>query len=319
MGIKLDWVNPNSAISKEVRIYRSSTPIADLSAATPLTTLLNTATTYTDQTAPVNTVTYYQLVFVGLDDQLIPCTSQPYGYFPNGTGPGQQELLRGTWECGYFGTVPVADIYTPDELRTVLDTASISGVTVGITNAKMTVWHKFVFEGKILFYPQGGLVGNIRWSAIYNKGWMYGIDGPGPGLVTTNVPTPVNQKTLITKGAFTYRVRTPKGIDKPITQLYPSVAPETDLIGSEWDRLVSALFASGHRLSFNSTGIGRLESLAPVAATVEFGNLWSITQHAATATDSSHVRGGTTYPDQDVVSPAGAVGSWAPVLQLEYV
>lgn len=319
MGLKLDWKNSNSSITKEIRIYRSTTPIVDLAGATPLVTLPNTAVTYTDPSPPVSTVTYYQLVFVGLDNQLIPCSSQPYGYFPNGTGPGRQDLLRGTWSTGYFGTVPVADVYTPDELRAALGTSTISGATILATNARMTVWHKFVFEGKILFYPQAALISNVRWSAIYNKGWMYGVDGPGPALTTTNVPTPVNQKTLLVKGAFTYRVRTPKGLNKPVGQLYPSINVEADLIGSEWDQLVSNLFLSGHRLAFNTTGLGRLESLTFVSPTYEAGSLWSMTQHVGNAGDASHVRGGSSYPDQDALSPSAQLTNWVPVLQLEFV
>lgn len=319
MAVKLDWKNPNAGISKEVRIYRSANPISDLAVTTLIATLAATAVTYTDATAPENTVSYYQLVFVGLDNQLIPCSSQPYGHFPNGTGPGQQVLLRGTWEVGYFGTVPVVDIYTPDELRTALNTASLAGATAVITNAKMTLWHKFVFEGKILFYPQGALITGVNWAAIYNKGWMYGIDGVGPGLVTSNVPIPVNQKTLITKGSFTYRVRTPKGLNKPIDKLYPTANVIDDLIGSEWDRLVAALYANGHIMTYNTPGLGRLESLSNTS--VEFLNLFSLTQHVATVGGTPHSRGYSTNPDQDSVSGAGTGASvtWVPVLQLEYV
>lgn len=321
MSVKLDWKNPNTAISKGVRIYRSLALITELNVGDLLATLPGDALTYTDVTAPMNTVIYYQLVFVGLDDQLVPCGSQPYGHFPGGTGPGQQSLLRGSWGCGYFGTVPVADIYTPDELRTVLGTATIAGAVAAITNAKMTLWHKFVFEGKILFYPQGALISGINWAAIYNKGWIYGIDSNGPGLVTLNVPTPVNQKVLITKGAFTYRVRTPKGLNKPVDKLYPTANVLADLIGSEWDSLVSGLYSSGHILAFNIAGVGRLESLVGVTATVEFNNLFSLTQHVVAANGTPHSRGYTNIPDQDSISGGGSGSNtyWAPVLQLEYV
>lgn len=319
MSIKLDWKNQPSWTFKEIRLYRSLSVIADIALATLVVTLPADSITYTDSTAPMNTVVHYRLVLVEPNDELIICDNQPYGHFPDGTGPGRQDLLRGTWECGYFGTVPVADIYTPDELRTVLGTQSISGAVVAITNAKMTLWHKFVFEGKILFYPQGALISGIRWSTIYNKGWMYGIDGTGPGLVTLNVPAPVAQKTLITKGAFTFRVRTPKGLNKPLGEVYPTAPGDADLIGSEWDRLISSLYVGSHQRSFNIAGLGRLESLVNNATTVELMNLFTITQHIFSVNDISHSRGTSGVPDTNGVSASGVGTYWVPVLQLEHV
>lgn len=316
MGIKLDWNNPNAALTKEIKVYRSLSKITDLGLATLIATLSAAATTYTDTEAPLNTVAHYQLVFVGLDDQLYPCGSRPYGNFLNGTGPGAQDLMCGTWECGYFGTVPVGQIYTPDELRTALNTASISGVTAGVTNAQMTLWHKFVWEGKIVFYPQGYLIGGIRWSTIYNKGWMHGIDGPGPRPITSNVPAAIDQKVLLTKSGFTYRVRTPKGLNKPVDQVWTGANNDEYLAGSEWDSLLSASRLSGQTRPFNTTGLGHLQSISTGTETT----MWmSITQHAATTADVSHARGTAANIDIDTITASGSGVLWMPVLQLEFI
>lgn len=316
MSIKLDWTNPNTAVTKEIRVYRSLSKITDLALSTLVATLSASAVTYTDAEAPLNTVVHYQLVFVGLDDQLFPFGSQAHGHFPNGTGPGQQTMITGSWEAGYFGTVPTSQIYTPDELRTELNTASIAGSTVGASNAQMTLWHKFVYDGKIVFYPQGYLIGGIRWSSIYNKGWMHGIDGPGPRPMTSNAPADVNQKVLLTKSGFTYRVRTPKGLNKPVGQVWTGANNDDYLRGSEWDSLLSACRLSGHSRPFNVAGLGRLKD---ISAGIELTMWMSITQHAAVATDVAHSRGSSGVVDANGITASGYGALWMPVLQLEFI
>lgn len=315
MSVKLDWVNQPKWTFKEIRIYRSLTRIVDIANASLVATLPNGAVTFTDTTAPTNTVVHYRLVFVEQNDELVICSNQPYGHFPNGTGPGAQKVAVGTWGCGYFGIVLTSAIYTPDELRLVLGTASMG--TPVITNAQMTYWHKFVFDGKILFYPQGALISGIRWSDIYKKGWMYGIDDTGPRLVTSNIPTPVNQKYVLTKGGFTYLVRTPRGLNKPIDAIYPTAGVVDDLVGSEWDSLLSASIVAGHSLPTNIAGLGRIQSL--LHSGVEGTNWRSVTQHVSSAADVSHHRGIPGTIDYDLVVNNSNNGYWMPVLQLEYI
>ena len=313
MGLKFDWVNPNIGLTKETRIYRSSKRITDLASAQVIATLPETATTYTDPSPPLNTVSHYCLVFVLLDDSLVKCSSQPKGYFPNGTGPGPTELLIGDWDIGYFGALPVSSLYTADELRAAIGTASLPGQVVGITNAKMTTWYKFVFEGKIIFVPQGHLVTNVKWVDLYNKGLVYGVDGPGVVNVTTGITGPVNQRVVLTKGGNTYKVRTPKGLNKSTGPLYPT-AVASDLVGSEWDSILSNSFLVGQQV-FNNAGSGKLNTFTIANLTGTPYYWMSITQHTVNAAGNSWVRGDTGYVDSNTSSLTGA---WMPFLELEF-
>lgn len=314
MGLKFDWVNPNTELTKEVRIYRSSKSITELTPELLLVTLPKDSITHTDMTPAVNTVSHYCLVFVLTDGSLVKCPNQPTGYFPDGTGPGPSTISIGDWNVGYFGTLPVSDLYGADELRTALGTAALPGSGVGITNAKMTLWYKFVFEGKILFVPQGHLVTNTKWCDLYNKGLIFGIDGPGVVKVTTGVSGPVNQRVTLTKNENTYKVRTPKGLNKPADVLYPTWGVAEDLIGSEWDSIVSASFITNYQ-SINSTGLGKLNTF--VMGDVAGNPLYwmSLTQHVVDVAGSCHIRGTTGYPDTDTKS---LTGNWLPFLELEF-
>lgn len=314
MGLKFDWVNPNIGLTKETRVYRSSKRITELKPELLLVTLASDSTTYTDSTPPVNTVSHYCLVFVLTDETLVKCPNQPMGYFPDGTGPGSPTPLTGDWEVGYFGTLPVSDLYGADELRAALGTASLPGSVVGITNAKMTLWYKFVFEGKIIFVPQGHMVTGVKWCDIYNKGLMFGTDGPGVVKVTTGISGPVNQRVALTKNGNTYRVRTPKALNKPVDALYPGLSVNADLIGSEWESIVSASFITNYQ-TVSPTGVGRLNSFT-VGDVVGYPLYWmSITQHAIDAAGQSHSRGNTGYPDTDAKA---LTGPWLPFLELEF-
>jgi hypothetical protein len=200
MSIKLTWNNPNTTFD-EVRIYRSLTPFNFSALPVPIATGL-TGNTFDDITAERN-VTYYYLLSVikGTDELLSPVkilANMPY------TGPGPQRLLRGDWKRGYFGELPNTELFTASEL---LSLAGLSGNVS--TNGNATPWHKFVFDGKIIFMPASTLANNVAWNTLYNAGCVFGTDDTGPSQAAT---TPVLQNRRVSRDGHVFKLRLPRAL-----------------------------------------------------------------------------------------------------------
>lgn len=314
MSVKLDWLNPNGTRAKELRLYRSLTPITESNPGTLIATLAKDAITYTDVTAPAQTTLNYQLRYIANDNTEYPCDPRSYGHYPLGTGPGPQTLLRGDWNWGYFGTVPVEEFYTADELREALGTNDISPApTIVLTNALMPYWHKYAYKGKILFIPPGDLFNNVTWAAIYNKGYMYGTDDTGPDLAH-NGKVPINQRNYITKGTGKYLVRTIKSKNGPVDVYYPTSG--ADIIGGEWDDLITSLTSAVPYYTGNMA-VGRFADY-PTGST-EIVRRATITQNLQNQVSWFKRGQYTTTPDFEASQGARSANcGWTPVLEYEY-
>lgn len=244
MSIKIDWT---AMAADSLTLYWSNTPFTWDALPVNTIPLSGSDTTYTDTTVPDKTVRYYMLeaVKAGATTQYSQCLC--YGSFAK-TGPGNNTVLRGTWEAGYMGFVPAAQLFTISGLRTAVGTTNQLG-TAPADNT-MTGWYKFVFKGKILFFPNAGFTtgGSATWSQIYNLGLVYGTDdfGAAPFNLTTvgaqpAINTLVNQKKVVTVGSDSFLVRIPKNSTLPTDQNVPD---RTTFKGSEWCELMCSMTTS---------------------------------------------------------------------------
>lgn len=233
MSIKIDW--PAMTVDS-LTLYWSNAPFTLATLPGTSVVLSPTDTTYTDTTVPDQSVRYYMLeaVKAGAVTQYSQCML--HGNFSK-TGPGGNTVLRGDWNAGYMGFVPVAQLFTISQLRAAVSANGLGGAPADGT---MTGWYKFVFKGKILFMPNNICCtqGTCTWSQIYNLGLAYGVDGPGaaPFNLTTvaaqpAIPVTVNQKKVVTVGSDSFLVRLPKNSTLPTDQ---SVADRSSFPGCEW-------------------------------------------------------------------------------------
>lgn len=309
MAITINWPAYNSAVATEIRIYASTTKLADDALGTPIATLSGNATSYVWTTPPTDNTVYWLRIAIdrGADSYLSP--NQSYGYFAN-TGPGPQAVVRGDWEYGYFGRVAVAEMLTPSALRTALGIAG-----AGPNDGAVTFYYKFIINNKIIFVPCGSITWAITWDQIYNLGLMYGVDATGLGnlpVAPSNL-TGVNQKKIITIGAYNFLVRTFKGSVLPINQTVAIV--NANLEGSEYDLTMG-------RINQNATLPSNTASLIDDATTMTAGYQGSLTQHLTAATATLR----TTLVRSSNVSCDAASGQstpvqasvWNPVLELQF-
>jgi len=227
MSNTLKWTNPNISFD-EVQIYRSEVkPTANEIPTNKVATIIDGATTWTDDTAALNKY-YWYWVAVKIGTEIV------YGYptmainMPY-TGPGPQELMAGDWYRGYFGAISSADFFTNAELHTWVGSGNLYNIA--------HQWHKFVFNGKILYYPERYIVSSLSWNTLYTAGVVYGVDGPGPA--TGHGLTPVNQRRLITKGEHSFVVRLPRCQNTPD---YSYVTRQ--VFDSEWYMTMGSAFGT---------------------------------------------------------------------------
>lgn len=225
MSNTLKWTNPNASFD-EIQIYRSEVkPVAGEVPTNKVATITDGSTTWTDNTAALNKYYWYWIavkkgadVVYGYPHMAI---NMPY------TGPGPQELLAGDWMRGYFGTVSSADFFTNQEL--------VAWLGVGTPYNIAHTWYKFVLNGKILFFPERHVSGNLSWNALYLAGVMYGVAGNGPA--TGHGQTPTEQRRVITKGEHSFVVRMPRC---QVTPDYSFVTRQ--VYESEWYLSMGSIF-----------------------------------------------------------------------------
>lgn len=297
MSIRLTWRDVNAAIADNIIIYRDTVPIPPDSLPTPLVTLAGSATTYDDTTVVRGTVYYYRIAAVkGVD--FVLSDNKIHGYFPD-SGPGPQTLLRGDWKRGYFGRVTVPGFLTVAETRTV------AGLTAGtaVSEATLTHWMKFIFDGKIIFVPCTTLTTGISWKSIYDAGLVYGVDGfgsPGPGMST--VTFNVNQKKQVTVKGFEFLIRLPKASPLPTTTQITT--PDQHAEG-EWLELLGRSYLASVRPEVKP----HWEDLPALA-------WYSFTQHCNAANIVLVFVGETS--STSTATNAGAGYGWLPFFELVY-
>lgn len=303
MPTTIKWSDVNKALADSIEVYISDKPIPLNDLGVPVTTLPATATSY-DWTPPaVNKVYNCRLRFIkGTDDYVTDNT--PFSTYTT-TGPGPQTIVRGDWNYGYMGNVSEADFIAAADLKT------LTGIPAGTTVPNITGYNKFSWGGKIIFIPNGSLVGGVTWKQIYDAGLMYGVDGPGdkPSVLTY---ADVDQKKIITIGSNNFLCRTIKGSTFPVNQLLDPAQP--DIFDSEYNELVASTLLPGTSPS------GDLIRFSDTALHVRFAY---ITQNLFINTTSTTtrwmVRGSSSDPMVVLnVTTASNNYNWSPVLELQF-
>lgn len=217
MSIVVTWNDFQQQDLDKVEVWRADTKAGVFAKVGEVIT----ESTYTDDTVERNRVYWYRLRAVkGADtsDSVV----FPLGYFPT-TGPGPTELLRGTWEFGYFGEVLPADVATVPDVLAATGTAAGSG-------AAYVMMYKWIVNGRIIFIP----------STPYNAGTTSIHVTGAPKLLWDPVSgAPI---TTITKGDHTFGIRCLYGTTQNPTQYNPLTA--NDYTKAQYSELAAFLSMS---------------------------------------------------------------------------
>jgi hypothetical protein len=249
MGIKIDWTDPNTA--DEYTVYRANAPIADGALPAALAVLPAGTLTYTDDTAVRNQLYYYRVASrKGTDTALTP--NKVLAYMPY-TGPGPQALLRGDWSFGYFGKMPMSDLFSTQECKNFVGTiTSASGEN---TDAALG-WLKFVYKGKILYIASQALYTTITWELLYRAGVIYGNfpSSDWAAYAKTTFGT-IPQAKGVTRGdhSFILRVPTSRAV------MSSNSATPADQMGGEYDLILP--YAFQNRAYPDTLGYKQLDDL----------------------------------------------------------
>lgn len=310
MPIKLDWVDHNVAADSR-KVYRSLTKIDQGNLGVPLATLAGDALTYTDNTVQRG-VTYHYVVTNVIGEDEAPSAEYVIAYIPY-TGPGPQAIVRGTWDYGYFGRVPLEDIFSSTEL--VKGCNLTSGIT--INTAAGNYWHKVVYAGKILFFPNNSIGTTISYQTLYNAGLVFGTrpSAEWPAAIKTQLGI-VPQNFVIASANHRFVVRLPTS---RANMASTSVAA-ADLRGGEIDAVFAGFYLGR---DFNDAQLAQYDdSTSPLAAsnwyhTADYYDGASPSANAIfrSSTSSSVIDG---IPTKYLLTNASTAFYWKPVLELVY-
>lgn len=134
------------------------------------------------------------------------------GNFDDNSGsPGSNMLVAGDMSAGYFGLVPVSELFTGTEL------AALCGIIEGVAQFDNEPWLKFAIDGKIIFKSKKTYRHSISWNAINDVGC-------------------VNGNKIVTKNRLNYNVRLMNGIVGSTSDYVNNTF--TNVINSEWNKLI---------------------------------------------------------------------------------
>lgn len=294
MSIRITIKNPNTTFDK-VRIYRDVKAFT-VNALPAVLVELTTEESYLDTTSKADTMYWYATsVVYGVDEvvTLLPPTMQH-----SIIGPGGTELLRGDAECGYYGPVSQTQLFTNVEL---------CGAVNYTPTAISQTWYKFVFQGKIVFFPEVRVSDSVTWSNLYSRGGVYGTDTPGP--FTPGTP----QNARITKGDFDFRIRLPRMATNP--EFAPVSEGSVEHVGSEFVRCFHGLLAYTAASPYPPLGWASI-SASQVHASAGSSPSISSAMEASTAgtTSMGSVTSSSTVQFRSLATTT-AYG-WRPVLEL---
>ncbi|AWN08863.1 putative virion structural protein [Salmonella phage SPAsTU] len=277
MTIRLSWPSQASKGLTAIEIYRKAGWNATLDVnnpGTPIATLSGTAVEFVDDIATLTKNTTYRYWVAGVKgtERLIgnPVTQ---GFFPD-TGPGPQTLKRGDWACGYFGTLTNAEFFNRQELQLLLNSQQ-----AGMFTADPATWHKFVFRGRILFFPATYHSNTNSVLMAYQRGMLYGTDDNG--TIIPSGATATKQDCKVTKDGRAYRIRLPYAVP------YDAAGSGQDYANGEWRNTFARLFPVS--TTFSQAGIGSFDSLALLGSTT------SVTDPGASAQAPVYSTGNYIY------------------------
>lgn len=251
MPIRIEWIDPNGE-GAAVNVHRSLTPISETNLPAPITTVTG-ATFYVDDTVVRNQLYYYRLSSLGKagSNETIITPNKPIAYMPY-TGPGPQTLLRGDWECGYFGRMSSASLIAPNEL---MDFAGFS-TAVEYVATDLNEWLKFVYKGNIIFTPKYPVCGTLTWASVYQAGLVYGdIPEAEWTAFAKSQYGVIPQKKRIAVGDHSFAIRNPTSRANPLN----TGTTLADYIGGEWDQLFC--LAGRTRLYPDVNGRGQVDDV----------------------------------------------------------
>jgi len=114
--------------------------------------------------------------------------------------PGNQKLVEGDKDAGFFGFVTAADFINGDDL------AAAIGLLAGVSQFSDTPWIKYMWKGKVCFTPLKTIRRSIDWDSIYNVGAVNasGDEGtlPPEGRLGTELTTDAADNSINTTGHF---------------------------------------------------------------------------------------------------------------------
>lgn len=257
MTIRLSWPSQASKGLTAIEIYRKegwNATIDVYNPGAPHATLSGNAVEFVDDidTLTKNTTYRYWVAAVKDSERLIgnPITQ---GFYPD-TGPGPQTILRGDWASGYFGTVPNTEFFNTAELKLML-TAQQGNMFVYDPQE----WHKFIFRGRIVFFPATMHSKTNSVQMAYQYGMMYGTDDVGS--IVPQGATATKQDCKVTKDGRTYRIRLPYAVP------YDAVLSGQDYNNGEWRNTMGRLYPVDAQ--FAALGLGAIDSLARQGATAQ--------------------------------------------------
>lgn len=306
MPIRIEWIDPNGE-GAAVNVHRATSPINETSLPAPIATV-NGASFYVDETVVRNQLYYYRLSSLGKagSNELIVTPNKPIAYMPY-TGPGPQTLLRGDWECGYFGRMPMGSLVASSELM------DFAGFTTAVEYAPSdsNEWLKFVYKGKIIFTPKYPVCGTLTWSSVYQAGLVYGDipEAEWTAFAKTQYGI-IAQKKKIKAGEHVFTVRNPTSRGNPLN----TGTTVADYMGGEWDQLF--VLAGRTRIYPDAQGRRQLDD-------IDYPNYCSMcTDLTPTGVVVGRGQAGTNFGIDTVnttVAHNGAIATlgWKPFLILE--
>lgn len=202
MTIRLSW--PAQTGLDAIEIYRKvgyAATLDPLAPGAPYKTLAGNKTEFIEAIEDLTekTIYVYWIAAVKGSERLIGAPVMQ-GYYLD-TGPGPQTLLRGDWAAGYFGAIPKEEFFTQKELLALVPKLS------NVSLMDVPTWHKFVFRGRIVFYPSTTNAYGAYYQ-FYTNGIAQGTSGEG-GTITPSGYGATNQLTTVDKNGRRYSIRLP--------------------------------------------------------------------------------------------------------------
>jgi hypothetical protein len=162
--VSLSWTNPDDTDFAGVKIQRkeSGYPSSPTDGATVYDGLDSTVT----DSGLTNSVEYFYRAFTyDFDDNFNQDVGQQVSGMPTladdtSGSAGNDMLVAGTMEAGYFGTVPSSEFFTGSEI------ASEVGISEGALQHDTTDWIKYAYKSKICFTPLKPIRRQISYDTI---------------------------------------------------------------------------------------------------------------------------------------------------------
>lgn len=194
MSLTINWNAANGASS--YKLYRSATGRFTTSNLPTDVLTIATPTVSHEYTDVVSNKVYWFMVS-SLDSNNVETYGQVFsvGYFPD-TGPGPTSLIRGDWDFGFFGEVPVSSLFSASEIGVALTNKG----TAGSRNATdPTKYFKVVVNGRILYIPDT----YRQYFAFTTNASMITVLG------TLGFATPITSGIPLSKGGYDFNYRMP--------------------------------------------------------------------------------------------------------------